>query len=82
MMKNIEHAEEILKEVENKIGPDNIFGHIDGFDFSIFMQRLLIPEDVCVIYTGNWENANYPCAYHLLDRIKKHPLIWKWFFMF
>lgn len=82
MMKNIENAEEKLKEVEDKIGPDNIFGFIDGFDFSIFMQRLLIPEGDYVIDTGNWENVNYACAYHLLERIKKHPLIWKWFFMF
>lgn len=31
--------------------------------------------------TGNWENVNYVCAYGLIKRIKKHPLIWKLFFM-
>lgn len=82
MMKNIENAEEKLKEVENKIGPDSIFGFIDGFDFSIFMQRLLISEGGYVIDTGNWESANYVCACHLLNRIKKHPLIWRLFLCF
>lgn len=33
-------------------------------------------------YRTDWENANYVCAYHLLGRIKKHPLIWRLFFMF
>lgn len=81
-MKNIENAEEKLKEAEAKIDPNNIFGYIDGFDFSVFMQRLLIPEGGYVMDTGNWENANYTCAYHLLEKIKKHPLIWRLFFMF
>jgi hypothetical protein len=81
MMRNIEIAEKKLQEIEEKIEPDNIYGFADGFDFSIFMQRLLIQAGGYVIDTGNWENVNYVCAYRLLDKIKKHPLIWKWFFM-
>lgn len=81
MTRNIEIAEKKLQEIEEKIEPDNIYGFADGFDFSIFMQRLLIQEGGYVIDTGNWENVNYVCASRLLDKIKKHPLIWKWFFM-
>jgi hypothetical protein len=78
---NIEDAEKRLNgEIKNKIEP-NQFGWIDGFDFSVFMQELLVSKDGYVIDTGNWENANYACAHSLLGRIKRHPWIWKWFFM-
>lgn len=33
-------------------------GRLDGFDFAIFMQNLLISKDGYVIGTGNWENVN------------------------
>lgn len=78
---NIEDAEKRLNgEIENKIEPTQI-GWIDGFDFSMFMQELLISRDGYIMGTGNWENANYVCAHSLLSRIKRHPWIWKWFFM-
>jgi hypothetical protein len=74
-------AEQRLKEIEKKFGKDDLFGYIDGYDFSLIMQDLLIPDGDYVIDTGNWENVNYVCAYGLIKRIKKHPLIWKLFFM-
>ena len=78
---NIEDAEELLNvEIENKIEPKQV-GWIDRFDFSIFMQNLLVSKDGYIMDTGNWENANYVCAHSLLYRIKRHPWIWKWFFM-
>lgn len=78
---NIEDAEKRLNgEIENKIEP-NQCGWVDGFDFSVFMQELLVSRDGYVIDTGNWENVNYACAHSLLGRIKRHPWIWKWFFM-
>jgi len=78
---NVEDAEKKLNgDIENKIEPHQI-GWIDGFDFSVFMQKLLVSRDGYVIDTGNWENANYACAHSLLYRIKRHPWIWKWFFM-
>lgn len=80
-MKEIHKAEQKLKEVEKKLGKDNLFGYIDGYDFSIIIQDLLIPDGDYVIDTGNWENVNYVCAYKLIKRIKKYPLIWKLFFM-
>mgnify|MGYP007064908633 CR=1 FL=1 len=56
-------------------------GWLDGFDFSVLMQRLLVSENGYVMGTGNWENANAEVALRLADNIKKHPLIWKLFFM-
>lgn len=56
-------------------------GRLDGFDFAIFMQNLLISKDGYVIDTGNWENVNAEVAARLTERIKKHPILWKLFFM-
>ena len=72
-------VEQRLKEIEKKFGKDDLFGYIDGYDFSLIMQDLLIPDGDYVVDTGNWENVNYFCAYGLIKRIKKHPLIWRLF---
>lgn len=56
-------------------------GYLNGFEFSIFIQNLLISENGYVIATGNWENVNAEVALRLADQIKKHPIIWKLFFM-
>lgn len=80
-MIELHKVEQRLKEIEKKFGKDDLFGYIDGYDFSLIMQDLLIPDGDYVVDTGNWENVNYFCAYGLIKRIKKHPLIWKLFFM-
>lgn len=80
-MENVVSAERRLDQLEKEFEPDNMYGYIDGFDFSLFMQELLISEGGYVIDTGNWENVDYVCAYRLLEKVKKHPLIWKLFFM-
>ena len=56
-------------------------GWLDGFDFAIFIQNMLISEHGYVIMTGNWENVNAEVAVRLAERIKKHPILWKLFFM-
>mgnify|MGYP005769881515 FL=1 len=82
LMKNVDAAEKYLGFLEEELDPRNI-GYIDGFDFSVFMQKLLVSEygyrklGECEY----WENTNYVCAYSLLNKIKKHPLLWKLFFM-
>ncbi len=80
ILRNVKNAEKYLRSLEEKIDPHNI-GYIDGFDYSVFMQRLLVSEHGYIMDTGNWENANYVCAYSLLNKVKKHPLLWKLFFM-
>ena len=67
-MKELYKAEQKLKEIEKKLGKNNFFGYIDGYDFSLVMQDLLIPDGDYVIDTGNWENVNYVCAYGLIKR--------------
>lgn len=79
MKKIIDKLNKRLDKIDEEAG-DNIFRAMDGFDFSLFVQDALIPDGKYVIDTGNWENVNYACACHLINRIKKRPLIWKLFF--
>ena len=56
-------------------------GWLDRFDFSIFIQDIAISENGYVIDTGNWENVNAEVALRLAEKIKRHPILWKLFFM-
>ena len=73
-MKNLNGVIEILNSAKEQ-------RWLSGFDFSILMQRLLVSENGYVIATGNWENANAAVALALCRRIKRHPVLWKLFFM-
>ncbi len=33
------------------------------------------------IDTGNWENVNAEAALMLYEKIKRHPILWRLFFM-
>lgn len=66
--------ETILKRADRE-------GWLSGFDFSVLMQEFLVSEDGYVIDTGNYENVNAEIALRLAEKIKKHPKLWKWFFM-
>ena len=57
-----------------------IQGYLNGFEFSILIHNLLISENGYVIDTGNWENVNAEVALRLVEKIKKHPILWKHFF--
>lgn len=56
-------------------------GYLNGYDFSILVQNLLVSENGYVIDTGNWENVNAEVALRLVEKIKRHPILWKLFFM-
>ena len=66
------------KEILNKAYQ---WGWLSGFDFSLLIQDMTISENGYVIDTGNWESVNTEVALRLAERIKKHPIIWKIFFM-
>ena len=55
--------------------------YLNGFDFSLLIQDLTSSEGGYVLPTGNYENVNAEVALRLVDRINRHPLIWKLFFM-
>ena len=56
-------------------------GYLNGYDFSILVQNLLVSENGYVIDAGNWENVNAEVALKLIEKIKRHPILWKHFFM-
>lgn len=56
-------------------------GYLSGFDFSLLIQDMTISENGYVLGTGNWENVNAEIALRLAEQIKKHPILWKLFFM-
>lgn len=74
MLKPTQKTSDILDNAE-------IQGYLNGFEFSILIHNLLISENEYVIYTGNWENVNAEVALRLVEKIKKHPILWKHFFM-
>lgn len=56
-------------------------GYLNGYDFSILVQNLLVSENGYVIDTWNWKNVNAEAALRLIEKIKRHPILWKHFFM-
>lgn len=66
------------QEILNKA---KVQGWLNGFDFSVLMHELLVPPNGYIMSTGNWKNANAVAAQLLAQRIRRHPLLWKWFFM-
>lgn len=66
------------REILNKA---KVQGWLSGFDFSVLMHELLVPPNGYIMNTGNWENVNAVAAQLLVQRIRRHPLLWKWFFM-
>lgn len=74
MLKPAQKTSDILDNAE-------IQGYLNGFEFSILIQKLLISENGYVIDTGNWENVNAEVALRLVEKIRRHPILWKHFFM-
>lgn len=50
-------------------------------EFRIKIQDLLISEGGYVIDTGNYMNVNEEVIFRLEQKIKRHPMLWKLFFM-
>lgn len=70
----MQEHKELLEKAYNQ-------GWLSGFDFSDLIHRMTISENGYVLDTGNWENVNAEVALRLAEKIKKHPILWKMFFM-
>lgn len=46
-------------------------GRLDDFDFSMFIQEVMISESGYVLDVGNWENVNAELVIQLNEKIKK-----------
>ena len=53
----------------------------EDLNFMLRIQNLLISKDGWVIGTGNYQSVNEEMLYRLEQNIKRHPILWKWFFM-
>lgn len=60
-------------------GGNDIFE--EYLDFSLFFQRLFISKNGYIIDTGNFRTANFELIKRVKERVEKHPLLWKLFFM-
>ena len=49
--------------------------------FSVFIQSLFISKNAYVINTGNFQTVNYHIMDIIKEKVEKHPLLWKIFFM-
>lgn len=79
---NARSSQEQFNEAYNK----NKNGSIDDWikeycAFSCFIQNLFISDGSYIMDTGNFQTANYVMMDMIVNRIKKHPLLWKLFFM-
>lgn len=54
-------------------------GYICHADFSLAMRDLLISKDGWVLDTGNGEMVNAEVLLRLVEKINKHPVLWKLF---
>lgn len=70
----MQEDKELLEKAYNQ-------GWLSGFDFSILIQNMTVSENGYIIDTRNWENVNAEVALRLAEKIKKHPILWKVFFM-
>lgn len=50
-------------------------------DFIRWVQNIFISENGYIVDTGNYQTVNDELMRRVDRKIKKHPLIWKLFFM-
>ena len=70
--------DEIIGELEYKAYDK---GFLTNDEFAFLIQELLVSEDGYVLDTGNGGQVNAEIALRIIKKIKKHPKLWKWFFM-
>ena len=77
-----ECVEDAMKKFDNAYTPlRGINTDEEYLQFSRFIQGLFISKNGWIIDTGNFQAVNYELMYDIYRKVKKHPLLWKWFFM-
>ena len=69
----IKDNSEILKKAKR--------GYLSELEFCELIHNFLISEGGYVLDVGTIRNVNAEVALLLAEKIKKHPLLWKLFFM-
>jgi len=83
---NLDYVFEWLQECFEIVEKDNVTllemaRYQEDLDYIMQMQDLLISENGWTIDTGNYQQVNDVLLYRLKENIKKHPFLWKRFFM-
>jgi len=72
-----ERAEDALAKF-NKAYDEDIYAN-EYLELSRFLQALFISNGGYVIDTGNFQTVNREILEDILEKVKKHPKLWKLF---
>lgn len=70
-----------MKKFEEAFYFDNNDIFKEYFNFSRFFQGLFISKHGYITDTGNFQTVNVELIKRVKERVEKHPLLWRLFFM-
>ena len=70
-----------IEDFNKEYGKERVDVFREYLAFSQFFQRAFISENGYIIDTGNFETVNREMIDLVYEKIKKHPILWKVFFM-
>ena len=74
-----ERAEDALKKFNEEYDNDDYAPVSEYLQLSRFIQALFISDNGYVIDTGNFQTVNREILEDILEKVKKHPKLWKLF---
>ena len=76
---DFEQAEHSLQRFKEEYPAEDSHIRKEYAYLSSFFQSLFISDDGYVIDVGNFQTANNEILEDILKRVKKHPILWKFF---
>lgn len=70
-----------IEDFNKEYGKESVDVFREYLAFSQFFQRAFISENGYIVDTGNFETVNREMIDLVYEKIKKHPILWKVFFM-
>ena len=70
-----------IEDFNKEYGKERVDVFREYLAFSQFFQRAFISENGYIVDTGNFETVNREMIDLVYEKIKKHPILWKMFFM-